>query len=78
MGYGCFENDPDFANDYTSTGEYVAMLASGERPRPSTDLAQTIERVAAEDGVSIPWTDWFAPPAPDIAPPVPGDERVTS
>jgi len=25
LGYGCFEDDPDFANDYTSTGEYVAM-----------------------------------------------------
>lgn len=25
LGYGCFEDDPDFAKDYTSTGEYVAM-----------------------------------------------------
>lgn len=25
LGYGCFEDDPDFANDFTSTGEYLAM-----------------------------------------------------
>ncbi len=25
LGFGCFEDDPDFAKDYTSTGEYVAM-----------------------------------------------------
>jgi hypothetical protein len=24
-GYGCFENDPAFAKDYTSTGEYISM-----------------------------------------------------
>ncbi|MFN7454629.1 MAG: hypothetical protein ACK5RO_08210 [Pseudobdellovibrionaceae bacterium] len=25
LGYGCFDDDPDFATDFTSTGEYVAM-----------------------------------------------------
>jgi hypothetical protein len=24
-GYGCFENDPPFVKDYTSTGEYISM-----------------------------------------------------
>lgn len=24
-GYGCFEDDPDFSHDYTSTSEYVSM-----------------------------------------------------
>ena len=23
LGYGCFNDDPDFAQDYTSTGEYI-------------------------------------------------------
>ena len=30
LGYGCFENDPDFAKDYTSTGEYVALRYYGD------------------------------------------------
>lgn len=25
LGYGCFEDDPDFSKDYTSSGEYLAM-----------------------------------------------------